>query len=258
MVRVLFIGNSHTYLHYMPEMLERLSASGSTAEKILADQMTGEGADLAWHWNNFPTRARIRSADWDYVVLQDRSGGPLEAKERLFGHARKLHALIREQRACTLFYMTWALRHHPETQAEIAAVYAEIAHELHVPLAPVGLAWQRVLRQQPDFPLYHRDGRHASIAGAYLTACVFYGLLQEKSPLGLSGTLKLHGKTKVNLPPEEAALLQKAAWESLEGSAGRQHSKGDHFPSTGNHDPSTVNSSRTYHGRKQAHTDDAG
>lgn len=258
MARVLFIGNSHTYLHYMPEMLERLSAAGGTAEKILADQVTGEGADLAWHWNNFPTRARIRSADWDYVVLQDRSGGPLEGKERLFSHARKLHALIREQGARTVFYMTWALRDHPGTQAEIAVVYADIADELRALLAPVGLAWQRVLRQQPDFPLYHRDGRHASATGAYLTACVFYGLLQKKSPLGLSGTLMLHGKPKVNLPPEVAAMLQKAAWESLERSSGHRNLKGNHSPSTENRTPSTVNSLRTYHGRKQAHTDDAG
>jgi len=220
MIRVLFIGNSHTYLHYMPEMLEKLS-TGGTAEKILVDQVTGEGADLAWHWNNFPTRARIRSAEWSHVVLQDRSGGPLEKKERLFSHARKLHALIREQGARTVFYMTWALRDHPETQAKIARVYGEIADELRALLAPVGLSWQRVLQQQPDFPLYHRDGRHASAVGAYLTACVFHGLLQKKSPLGLPGSLVLHGKQKVNLTPEDAALLQQAAWETLNAETGR-------------------------------------
>jgi len=215
MIRVLFIGNSHTYLHYMPEMVEALSSADASTEKILTDQVTGEGADLAWHWNNFPTRARIRSADWDFVVLQDRSGGPLAAAESLLIHARKLDALIREQGACTVFYMTWALRQRPETQAEIAGVYREAAGKLGALLAPVGLAWQQVLQDRPDFSLFHRDGRHANAAGAYLTACVFYGLFREKTPLGLPGTLILRNKPKVCLSPPEAALLQKTAWKAL-------------------------------------------
>jgi len=216
MLRVLFIGNSHTYLHYMPEMLEKLSAAGESPHKILADQVTGEGADLAWHWKNFPTRARIRSIKWDYVVLQDRSGGPLEAADSLAVHARKLDGLIRGQGARTVFYMTWARRGQLRGQRQIAAVYARVAAELGALLAPVGLAWQRVLRQDPGFALFHRDGRHASVQGAYLTACVFYGLFQGRSPVGLPGTLRLHGKPKVDLPRADALRVQQAAWEVLD------------------------------------------
>lgn len=213
MIRVLFIGNSHTYLHYMPEMLEQLSACGTAGREILTDQVTGEGADLAWHWDNFPTRARIRSAPWQYVVLQDRSGGPLEAAERLRTYARKLDGLIREQGAQTVFYMTWALQDRPETQSEIARVYRTVAEELGALLAPVGLAWQQVRQQRPALRLFHRDGRHATATGAYLAACVFYGLFQRKSPLGLPAVLTLHGKTKSILQPDDAALIQGIAWD---------------------------------------------
>ncbi len=215
MRRVLFIGNSHTYLHYMPEMLEKLSAAGPSPRRILTDQVTGEGADLAWHWNNFPTRARIRSAKWDYVVLQDRSGGPLEAPDRLAEHARKLHNLIGRQGARTVLYMTWARRDRPDSQAQIADVYTRAADELGALLAPVGLAWRAVLQRRPGFPLFHRDGRHAGAPGAYLTACVFYGLFQQRSPVGLPKTLTLHDKPKVRLPREDALLLQESAWQAL-------------------------------------------
>ncbi len=221
MRRVLFIGNSHTYLHYMPEMLEKLSAVEGAPHRILTDQVTGEGADLAWHWNNFPTRARIRSAKWDYVVLQDRSGGPLEAPDHLAEHSRKLHEFIGRQGARTVFYMTWALRDRPDSQVQIADVYARVADELGALLAPVGLAWQAVLRRRPGFPLFHRDGRHASALGAYLAACVFYGLFQQRSPVGLPEALTMHGKPKVHLPREDALLLQESAWQALCGETGR-------------------------------------
>lgn len=219
MIRVLFIGNSHTYLHHMPRMVERLATVDGSDRKVLTEQVTGEGVDLAWHWNNLSTRQHIQSAAWDYVVLQERSGGPLEAAKRMWEHARKLDGLIRSQEGRTVFYMTWAPRSKPQEQTEIAAAYQKIADELDSLIAPVGLAWQRVLNQRPDFLLYHRDGRHASVKGAYLTACVFYALIRQRSPVGLPDILP---KSKGSLEPEDVAFLQQTAWEQIRHSFGGQ------------------------------------
>jgi hypothetical protein len=215
LLKVLFIGNSHTYLNYMPRMLLALAGAEDRGFELMVDQCTGEGAGLEWHWNNPPSRDAITGKQWDYVVLQDRSGGPLEEPDSFARHAGLLDAEIRKQDAGTILYMTWANRTRPETQAALADVYSSTAHKLGAILAPVGLAWQAVHRIDPDCDLHHRDGRHANPNGSYLTACVFYSVLFNTSPAGLPGAFCFKGKKRVDLDVDQALFLQKTAWETV-------------------------------------------
>ena len=80
MYRVLFIGNSHTYLHYMPQLLAGLALVNG--KKLTTEQSIGEGASLEWHWNRPETRDLIAQGCWTHVVLQERSRGPLEEKTK--------------------------------------------------------------------------------------------------------------------------------------------------------------------------------
>jgi hypothetical protein len=212
---VLFIGNSHTYLNFMPQMLLALVDAENRGFKLNVDQCTGEGVSLGWHWQNPPSRDAITGNRWDYVVLQDRSGGPLEEPEYFAHHAGLLDAEIRKQDAETIFYLTWANRTRPETQAVLTGAYTKMARELGAILAPVGLAWEAVQRVDPDFDLHHRDGRHANPVGSYLAACVFYSVLFKTSPEGLSGAFCFKDKKRVDLDKEQALFLQKTAWETV-------------------------------------------
>ena len=214
-LRVLFIGNSHTYLNFMPQILSALVEARDRGIDMVVDQCTGEGASLEWHWNNIPSRDAIADSRWDYVVLQDRSGGPLEEPESFERYAELLNAEIRKQEAATIFYMTWANRTRPETQTALAEAYSRAAEKHRAVLAPVGLAWQALHRIKPDFDLHHRDGRHANPAGAYLTACVFYSVLFNTSPEGLPGDFCYRGKKRLDLIKDQALLLQKTAWETV-------------------------------------------
>jgi hypothetical protein len=214
-INVLFIGNSHTYLNYMPQMLLMLVDAGDRGFELMVDQSTGEGASLKWHWENQPSRDAIKGKSWDYVVLQDRSGGPLEEPDSFARHAGLLDAEIRKQGAETIFYLTWANRTRPETQVALTAAYAKMAQDLGAILAPVGLAWAAVQRVEPDIDLHHRDGRHANPVGSYLTACVFYSVLFQTSPQGLPGTFQYKGKKRLDLKKDQALLLQKVAWETV-------------------------------------------
>jgi hypothetical protein len=214
-LNVLFVGNSHTYLHYMPQMLVQLAEGAGRGIGLNVDQVTGEGAALQWHWNNGPTRERIRSRHWDYVVLQDRSGGPLEDPESFRTHARWLDGEIRRQGAQTVFYMTWANKSRPDTQGILADAYATIAAELNAVLAPVGLVWEKVQAMDDKINLYHIDDRHANPIGAYLTACVFYAVFLETSPEGLPATLRIEGKIRLDLAEDRAGFLQQIAYDSV-------------------------------------------
>ena len=214
-LKVLFIGNSHTYLNFMPQMLLALAGVKDRGKALLVDQCTGEGASLEWHWHNRSSRDAIADRQWDYVVLQDRSGGPLEEPASFERHAGLLNAAIGRQGAGTIFYMTWANRTRPETQAVLAEAYTRIARRLGAFLAPVGLAWQALHRIEPDFDLHHPDGRHANPAGSYLTACVFYSVLFNSSPEDLPGVFHYRGKQRLDLKTDRALLLQKVAWETV-------------------------------------------
>lgn len=212
---VLFIGNSHTYYNYMPQMLSMLVNSENRGFELTIDQCTGEGTGLDWHWKNAPTRNVIRQKPWDYVVLQDRSGGPLEEPESFIKHAGLLDAEIQKQGAKTLLFLTWANRSRPDTQAALADVYKLTADRLHAGLAPVGLAWEAIHRMNPEIELYHQDGRHANSIGSYLSACVFYSVMLKTSPEGLPGRFNYKGKVWVNLDRDRTSLLQKVAWETV-------------------------------------------
>ena len=215
MQSVLFIGNSHTYLNFMPWMLLSLVNAEDRGFQLMVDQFTGEGASLEWHWKNPASRDKITEKTWDFVVLQDRSGGPLEEPQSFERHAGLLDAEIRRQGARTIFYMTWANRTRPDTQVILTEAYSKIARRLGAILSPVGLAWAAVHRDDPDFELYHQDGRHANPAGSYLAACVFYAILFNTSPAGLPGVFYHKGKNRLELDEDNTLFLQKIAWETV-------------------------------------------
>jgi len=77
--------------------------------------------------------------------------------------------------------------------------------------------------------LYVADKSHPNSAGSYLAACVFYATIFGKSPEGLAaritGTIIEHtGKITdaqgelINLSKQDAAFLQKIAWETVRNS----------------------------------------
>jgi len=213
-LNILFIGNSHTYLHYMPQMLGQLVLAGDCNFELEADQSVGEGVSLEWHWNSESTRSKMRSRNWDYIVLQERSGGPLEDLKSFREHARLLDSEIKTLGAATILYMTWANQNRPGDAGVLADAYRQTATELKAGLAPVGMAWTGVHKSSPGLVLHHKDGRHASPIGAYLTACVFYAVLTRNSPLGLPAAFNIEGKKRPDQDQDQARLLQNAAWET--------------------------------------------
>jgi len=214
-LKILFIGNSHTYLHKMPWIIAELADAGSMRCAISVGQCTGTGVGLKDHWHDRKTRDTIANKTWDTIVLQDRSGGPLEDSGAFKRYAALFDNDIKHNGADTLFYMTWAHRKRPEDQKTIARLYMEAAHRHHAGLVPVGTAWRQSIREKPELNLYHKDGRHAGPAGAYLTACVFYAVLFNTSPAGLPSQINIQGKPRVNLDEKNALYLQQIAFQTV-------------------------------------------
>ncbi len=223
-LRVLFVGNSHTYVNDVPGLFESLAVSAGRL--ALTDLSAPGGYTLEQHCALPQTITMIAQDSWDYVVLQEQSQVPSINPQR-FGHmypaCRRLDSLIRGHGETTAFYMTWGwrdggtmryggdsspcFRDYFEMQDSVAAAYTVIAAELGAALCPVGLAWARARRLQPAITLWQDDMCHATLKGSYLAACVFYGRLFGSDPAGLPFT--------AGLAPDTALFLQSVAWQTL-------------------------------------------
>jgi Domain of unknown function (DUF4886) len=212
-LRVLFVGNSYTYVNDLPTMFSELSRSGG--RKVEVSIVAEGGFSLADHVNSTNFAEALTSSQWDYVVLQEQSQIPsIEASrtQSMYPAARGLVQQIRATSAEPIFFETWAhrggfpengLSNYEAMQYEINQGYMRIASELDVRIAPVGLAWFRALQGNPNMQLWQEDGSHPSEQGTYLAACVFYVTLFNESPVGLS--------YRGNLSEEVALQLQEAA-----------------------------------------------
>jgi hypothetical protein len=209
-VRVLFIGNSFTARNDLPGLIAGLAAArGKRMEHRL---ISAGGASLRTHWNAGEAQQAIRDGHYDLVVLQEQSTLPVKNARRMSENVRLFDGAIRAAGAKTVLYMTWARRSAPESQQAITDAYAGIGRELGASVVPVGLAWQRFLRARDQPVLHDEDQSHPTLAGSYLAACVFLGVLFQESPAGV-------GTELAGLSATDRGLLQKAAWQECQRGA---------------------------------------
>jgi hypothetical protein len=189
---ILFIGNSYTATNGLPDMFERVARAGG--HRVHTEMVAPGGWTLENHTNSRNTIEKIRSEEWDYVVLQEQSvipSLPGVREEQMYPAVRQLNKEIMANGAETILYMTWGRRDglpnegHPNftsMQAALEQGYLEIGNELNLRIAPVGTAWWNVLRSNPRLNLWVNDGSHPTKEGTYLAACVFYAVIFDESP----------------------------------------------------------------------------
>jgi len=198
--RILFIGNSYTGVNDgIDKHLTGL------APDIVAARIAPGGVTLEGHWRNSSTRDAIRSGKWDVVVLQEQSQTPVINTKNYSEYAGKLSDEIKKTGAQPMLFMTWERPDSAQygvTAANLSGVIMDVGQQLDVKVAPVGVAFFRAMQDRPNLKLYSFDG-HPTLQGTYLAACVFYGIIFEKSPSG--------NPYSAGLPDEEKVFFQKIA-----------------------------------------------
>jgi hypothetical protein len=109
--RVLFIGNSYTYVNDLPATFANLAWSGGY--RVDTRTLASGGGTLAAHAADPETASVISSEPWSTVVLQDQSQNPASASYRaseMYPAATDLVALIRNAGARPMFFLTWGHR----------------------------------------------------------------------------------------------------------------------------------------------------
>lgn len=169
-LRILFIGNSHTYFNDMPAMVaEKARKAGFDCEVTM---IAHGGWYLEQHVQEPDVRFNILYGHYDYVVLQEFSH-PFGPEEKFFGAVRTLNQWIREAKSKPVIYMTWARKEEQEVQPRMTAANKQIAEEIGALLAPVGENWWAYREAHPETEMYYEDGAPC-ISGRFCLCCRLY------------------------------------------------------------------------------------
>jgi len=211
-VRVLFLGNSYTYVNDLPTVFRDLA--GSAGQNVETSMVASGGETLAQHAASSDSVNAINGSRWQFVILQEQSEIPSVESLRqtqMYPAARSLVATVRSDGATPILLETWAHQagwsdyglSYSAMQAAIDQGYGAIAGELKVSVAPAGQAWQAVVREDPGIVLWQSDGSHPTPAGTFLAACVLY--------TRVFGPCPVNGSDTGGLPAATAATLEAIA-----------------------------------------------
>jgi len=202
-MKVLFIGNSFTFVNDLPAMLEEMSGGEITYGKVLRG-----GAYLKWYADpahELGVQVRERAKEqWDAIILQDQSFNPARDKADCVAQTKILADLF--PGTPVFMYQTWAYREGSEKLANTGLTYDEMKEKLYDAYhaaaeavngtrVPVGFGFAEVKRAAPEVDLYTEDSYHPSPAGTYLAACLFYSALTGNAIDNLPGIAALDAAT---------------------------------------------------------------
>ncbi|MFU8807043.1 MAG: SGNH/GDSL hydrolase family protein [Bradymonadaceae bacterium] len=217
-LRVLFLGNSHTFVNDVPAMVQRVAHSHEGAQKLWVEMVARGGLSLDDLLQNGHVREELGESRWDFVVIQGRSLEPFVDPEM---YVRSFQTLADASRAAgatpilfevwprveghSIYEQGWMPSNHGQAMDIIRGVSEQAISENESLLAPVGGAWVLAGELHPDINLYVDDGNHADLAGSQLTALVLYRVILGED---LPGELLWHPTA---ISSEDAARLQAVA-----------------------------------------------
>ena len=229
-IKMLFIGNSFTYINDLPGLIQAAAVAGKKTP-ILVETQAYPSHSLESNWNRPEPLGRIQdpNADWDFVVLQEMRGLPVARtgpdgygflygrNEYFIPYAKKFNVEIQNRRAITMFYMTWKVPAlQGVTQEAWTDSYVRLAKEIRAECSPVGMAIEKSLQRRPDLNLFYDSyPGHINDVGAYLAACTFYASIFNESPIDvLPRQLISTSSASVSVSLANAKFLQTCAWDA--------------------------------------------
>ena len=216
--RVLFVGNSLTYVNDLPLIVEALvdSVPGLTpAERIAPSMAAFPDFALEDHWAQGTAIRALDQSKWNVVVLQQGSSALEESRINLREWTKKFDTKIRAAGARTAMYAVWPFSSRQFDFDRVNESYTLAAADVNGMLFPVGEAWRAAWRRDPNMALYAADGLHPSVRGSYVGGLVIAAMLLDRSPVGWPARLSLRNGVVVTIPAADATLLQEAAAEAI-------------------------------------------
>lgn len=171
--KILIFGNSHVRSHNPGGLLQDLIIAGRPDAKV--QQTIANGSKyLDERLTTHSDLLLLQSDSWTHVILQ----GQKYSTSGLYTYPVDASIVwlraVKAQNATPVLFPEHGQRGDCTEGSRVYALHRSIVAVEPGCVAPVGLAWDHALQQQPRLMLHEADGNHAALAGAFLTALVFY------------------------------------------------------------------------------------
>ncbi|MCK7592378.1 hypothetical protein [Pseudomarimonas salicorniae] len=166
-LRMLFIGNSYTYTHNLPEVFRRVAAAQDRAVVVSAVTIPGAAIEDHFSTGNLPDALE---GQWDWVVMQQGPSSLPQNRVHLVLWTAEVARHLDPSRTRIVMFSVWPALEHAHTWANAETSYAQAASKSGGCLLPAAAAWRLALAENPGLPLYSEDRLHPSREGTLLTA----------------------------------------------------------------------------------------
>ena len=168
-LRVLFVGNSYTYVNDLPDLVARVAAARGI------ELVTGMVAEPNYSIEDHLQRRDYENAlaqGWDWVVLQQGPSSLPENQEVLRVQAGRAAALAQARGSRVALFAAWPALDNAHTWAAAELSYRNAARANGLCALPVSTAWRFARERAPVVQLYASDRLHATREGSLLAALV--------------------------------------------------------------------------------------
>jgi len=208
--RVLFVGNSHTYVNDVPGLVVAIGRQLGDDSLSVATIAFPDFA-IEDHWNEGTSRRALAQQDWEFVVFQQGPSSLPSSRVHLEEWTRRFDPVVRQAGGVPVMYQVWPTVQRRGDAANSLQSYLNAARAVGGRIAPAGAAWDSVFSAHEDVVLYSGDGLHASPFGSWLAAVVIYSTLRGIDPNTLPAELPRPFPSGA-LPSEQVRrLLQRAS-----------------------------------------------
>lgn len=183
-IKILFVGNSKTYVNNIPKKFKGLAKAGGYNVSITT--ATKGGRTLKWLAKN--KKSIITKKAYDYVIMQEQSDTYAKKYSTFLSGAKAVKRLVKAKNpeVNLIVRQTWVYRSSNSKKRQKAYENAQkVASNIGASLVYDGKAFDKCRSTYSSINLY-KDGTHQSVAGAYLSACCIYKKIFSQSPVGLS------------------------------------------------------------------------
>ena len=200
--RILFVGNSLTFVNDLPRMVEALSSGSDTP--VVGGMVAEPNFSLEEHFRGRALR-EIRRGGWTVVVMQQGPSSLEASREHLVTWSGRMAAEIRAAGAEPVLMTVWPSTGRLSDFPRVIESYRMAASACSCRLVAAGEAWYEVLRETGDVSLYGSDGFHPSEEGTLLAALTVWSTITGRDP-NESAELRIAGRVRA----ERLELLREA------------------------------------------------
>ncbi len=208
-IRVLFVGNSLTYVNDLPGMVETISAVAGASVSTVTIAYANYALEDHWAAG---IAERIRATRPTVVVMQQGPSSLPESRVNLVQWTDSVARVAREVGAVPALLMVWPEAARVYAFDAVRDSYRAAAEHVGGVFLPAGEAFRALYERYPGFEPYGPDGFHPSELGSVVSAMVVVGVLTGKPLTGLPSVLDGgSGMPRIVLSEEQARVLTSVA-----------------------------------------------